>query len=119
MLAEDETRLGPRREVVRGSDGARGAVLLTDGPELLESRGALDGRLVHTGGGEEVVGSAVRVDSADLGGAGGRVVGTEGLDDVVLDQRVLGPAVDGQVAVAVGPIIGGVRDGAGKKNEIS
>ena len=81
-------------------DGTAGAVLLADGPVLLEGGGALDGRLVGAGGLEESVGAAVDLGGADGGGGGGRVVGTEGLDDVELDQRALGPAVEGEVPVA-------------------
>ena len=81
-------------------DGAAGAVLLADGPVLLEGGGALNGRLVGAGGLEESVGAAVDLGSADGGGGGGRVVGTEGLNDVELDQRALGPAVEGEVPVA-------------------
>jgi hypothetical protein len=81
-------------------DGAAGAVLLADGPVLLEGGGTLNGRLVGAGGLEESVGAAVDLGSADGGGGGGRVVGTEGLNDVELDQRALGPAVEGEVPVA-------------------
>jgi len=81
-------------------DGAAGAVLLADGPELLEGGGTLDGRLVGAGGLEEGVGAAVDLGGANGGGGGGRVVGAEGLNDVELDQRALGPAVEGEVPVA-------------------
>jgi hypothetical protein len=81
-------------------DGAAGAVLLADGPVLLEGGGTLDGGLVGASGLEEGVGAAVDLSGADGGGGGGRVVGTEGLNDVELDQRALGPAVEGEVPVA-------------------
>ena len=81
-------------------DGAAGAVLLADGPVLLEGGGTLDGRLVGAGGLEEGVGAAVDLGGANGGGGGGRVVGAEGLNDVELDQRALGPAVEGEVPVA-------------------
>ena len=47
-----------------------------------------------------------------MAGGGGRVVGAVGLDDVVLDERAARPAVDGEVAVAVGLVGAGVRNGA-------
>jgi hypothetical protein len=93
-------------------DGATGAVLGADSPILLESRGALDRRLVGTSGLEEGVGAAVDLGRADGARTGGRVVAAEGLDDVELDQRALGPAVEGEVPVAVGLDVGIVGDGA-------
>ena len=80
-------------------DGAAGAVLLADGPVLLEGGGTLDGRLVGAGGLEEGVGAAVDLGRAHGGGGGGGIVGAEGLDDVELDKRALGPAVEGEVPV--------------------
>lgn len=81
-------------------DGAAGAVLLADSPVLLEGGGTLNRGLVGAGGLEKGVGAAVDLGRADGGGGGGRVVGAEGLDDVELDQRGLGPAVEGEVPVA-------------------
>jgi hypothetical protein len=42
----------------------------------------------------------------------GRVVRAEVLDDIVLDEGVAGPAVDGKVGVTVGVVGAGVGDGA-------
>ena len=99
--AELETGLGPGVEVGADVDRARRAVALADRPELVEGAGALDGGLVDTLRLGNGVGAAVLVDGAELGRLRRRVVVAEGLDDVVLDQRVLGPPVDGQVAVAL------------------
>jgi hypothetical protein len=101
----------PGVEVGSDIDGAAGAVVLADGPVLLKGRGAVDGGLVGAGGLEDVVDAAVDGDGALEGGGGGGVVGAEGLDDVVLDQGAAGPAVDGEVAVAVGAEGSGVGDG--------
>lgn len=81
-------------------DGAAGAVLLADSPVLLEGGGTLNGRLVGAGSLEKGVGAAVDLGGANGAGGGRRVVRTEGLDDVELDQRALGPAVEGEVPVA-------------------
>jgi hypothetical protein len=90
--------------------GAAGALLPPDGPELLECGGAHDGRLVDARGRVDVVRAAVRRDVAlerpRLVRREVRVV----LDDVVLDQRVRRPAVDGQVARARGVVGAGERD---------
>lgn len=87
-------------------------MILADGPVLLKGLSAVDGGGVGTGLGEDVVGAAINLDGALLLSTGGGVVVTELLDDVVLDQRVLGPSVDGEVAVAVGLVLSLVRDGS-------
>jgi hypothetical protein len=110
VRAEDEAGALPRREVIAGGDGARGAVLLADGPELLEGLGALDRRLVGACGLEEVVDAAVGSNRAELGSTSRRVVRAEALNDVVLNQGVLSPAVDSEIAVAVGTVIRSVSD---------
>lgn len=92
-------------------DGAADALGGTDGPVLLEGAGALDGGGVGAGGDVDVVGAPVGGDGAHAGGARGGVVGAVGLDDVVLYEGVGGPAVDGEVAVAVGAVSAGVGDG--------
>ena len=66
--------------MVGHGDGATGALLATDGPELLEGRGTLDGRGVVALGDEDVVDAAVGGDGALVLSAGGGVVGTEVLD---------------------------------------
>src|SRR5690606_9130941 len=63
-----------------------------EGPGALDGGGVVAGRLV------DVVGAAVAGDRA-LVGAGGPV-GAPVVDDVVLDERVPGPAVQRQVRVA-------------------
>lgn len=93
--AHVQARRLPRVEVVRGRDGAARAVRLTHGPVLVERCGALDGRLVHARLLVDVVGGAVGDDGALERAAGRRVVRAERLGDVVLDERVRGPAVDG------------------------
>jgi hypothetical protein len=113
VRAELEAGLGPGVEVGADVDGARGAVVLADGPELVEGAGALDRRLVDAAGLGDGVGAAVLRDGAELGGLGRGVVVAERLDDVVLDQRVLGPPVDGQVAVALRAEGAREVDGAG------
>ena len=112
MGAELETGAGPGVEVVLHVDGAAGALLLADGPVLVEGGGAIDGGLVDALGAVDVVDTAVRGDGPETGGARARVVGAEVLDDVVLYERVASPAVDGEVRVAVGGVGAGVVDGA-------
>lgn len=97
--------------MVRGGDGALAAQVATDAPVLGEGAAvALDGRRVCAGGLVDVVGGVVAVDGSDRGQARARVVVSVVLDDVVLDERVGGPSVDGQVAVPIG------REGAGESD---
>lgn len=104
--------LRPGIEVGADIDAALGAVLLADGPVLLEGLGAVNRGGVGAGGLEDLVGAAVNIDGSLALSAAGGVVGAEGLDDVVLDERALGPAVDGEVAVTVGGVLSGEADGS-------
>jgi hypothetical protein len=104
---------GPGVNVRAEVDAAAGAVLGAHRPVLLEGRGALDRGLVLAGRLEQRVGAAVDLGGADGAGGRGRVVAAEGLDDVELDERGLGPAVEGQVPVAGGLHVGVVGDGPG------
>jgi hypothetical protein len=78
------------------------ALVGTNRPELLEGLGTIDGRLVVAGRDCELVVASVGCDTAAVGGSGGGVVSAEVLNDVVLDERVTGPSVDGKIGVAVG-----------------
>lgn len=93
-------------------DGAGRALVLTNRPVLLKGPGAVDGRLVGAGGLGNLVRGAVRGDGALVLRLRRRVVRAKVLDDVVLDERVAGPAVDGEVRVAVGVVLARVGDGA-------
>lgn len=105
--------LGPSIEMVASRDGAANTLLRADRPVLGESLGAVDGRSVGAGCGVDVVGAAVRSDgSLELHAVAG-VVGAVGVEDVVLDERVAGPAVDAEVGVAGGVEGAGVFDGSG------
>jgi hypothetical protein len=111
VVSEVKTSVLPGLEMSTGVDGTAGALVATDRPKLLEGLAVtLDGRSVGTGAGVDVVNGTIDGDLALLGRAGRGVVGTEALNDVVLDQRAAGPAVDGEVAVAVGLVRARVLD---------
>lgn len=97
MLAERHASALPRVEEDGRVDGAADAVLGADGPVLLEGRGAVDRGLLRAGALIELVGAVGRLDAAPGFAGAARVVVAVGVDDVVLDQRVAGPAVDGEV----------------------
>lgn len=106
-----ESNVTPGIKVSSSVDSATGALVATNRPVLLESAGALDGGSVSASAGVDVVDRAVDVDLALLCGTCRRVVGSKVLHDVVLDERVASPAVDGKVAVAVGIVGARVVDG--------
>jgi hypothetical protein len=82
---------------------------------LRERPRPLDGRLVDTLSSVKGVVAAVgRVVSANRPGlAGGENI--PAFDDVVLDERVAGPAVEGEVARSLRVVCAGVLDGPGRK----
>lgn len=97
-LAEVEAALPlPLGEVLVGVDAAADALGAADGPVLVERRRAEDRGLVGAARLVDVVGAAVVVDGAEALRARRGVVRAVGLDDVVLDEGVGGPAVEGEV----------------------
>lgn len=102
----------PGVEVGLHVDGTRAALVLANRPVLVEGLGAVDGGLVDTLGLGDLVRGAVRGNGALDCGVGGGVVGAEVLNNVVLDQRVAGPAVDGEIGIALGFVGTRVGDGA-------
>lgn len=101
VLAKLHAGVSPGVEVVLHVDAATDTLLSADRPVLVEGPGTVNGGLVVTGGLVEVVSATVGVDSALVGGSAAGVVGAVGLDNVVLDERVAGPAVDGEVTVTL------------------
>jgi hypothetical protein len=92
-------------------DGTADALVDADRPVLVKGPGALDRGLVNALCLVDVVDRAVDGDAAETGGARRGVKGAEVLDDVVLDEGVAGPAVDGKVGVAIGAVGARVVDG--------
>ena len=76
-------------------------------PELLERRGTINRGLVVPPGREDVVASAIACNGPLALCCGSWVVRSVRLDDVVLDQCISSPAINGKVAVAVG-LVGSV-----------
>jgi len=86
---------------------------VADRPELLESLRAINRWFVVARGGEDVVVSTVTVHRPLPRGSGGGIVGTVGLDDIVLDERVQCPAIDRKVTVPVRLVSTAVLDHSG------
>jgi hypothetical protein len=101
VLTELHALAGPRIKVSLHVDRTAGALVLANRPVLLKGRGAINRRLVGAGSLRNLVLRLRR-----------RVVRAEVLDNVVLDERVAGPAVDGEVGVAVGVVGARVGNGA-------
>jgi hypothetical protein len=111
------SKLTPRIKMRLDINRAAHTLLLPNAPELLESRRAINTRLVGARGLKDIVGAAVGGDGALFLSSRSRVVGAVGLDNVVLDQGVARPAVERDVAVD-GPgvpsaAVGDVADAAG------
>jgi len=101
---------GPGIEVSLHVNRAGRALVLTNRPVLLKGLGAINGWLVGAGRLGDLVGRTVGRHGALVLGLGRGVVSSKVLNDVVLDERVAGPAVDGKVGVAVGVVGTGVGD---------
>jgi len=93
--------LGPGLEVVARGNLAAGALVTPDRPKLVEGLPPLDRRLIDALRLVNVIRAAVTGDAAFALRPLAGVVAAEVLDDVVLDERLLGPAVEGQVRVAL------------------
>lgn len=92
----------PGLEELARVDGAAVALLLADGPVLLEGAGPLDGGLVDARRLVQSVGAAGGLERAARLRAVARVVLAVVLEDVVLHERVLSPAVDAEVLLGGG-----------------
>jgi hypothetical protein len=101
---ELQAKLGPGVEVVSSSDGTRRALVLANAPVLVEGSGTRDGGLVGADALVDIVNGAVGGDGAHVLETAAGVVGAVGLEDVVLDEGVLAPAVDGEVGVTLGRV---------------
>ena len=89
----------PGVDVVGEGDGSAGTLVAADGPVLLEGGGTNDGWLVGTGGDEEIVDGSIGGNGTSVGSTRRWVVGTEVLNDIVLNQWVLGPSVNSEIRV--------------------
>jgi hypothetical protein len=98
-------------------DHATNALLLPDRPVLLERACTIDTWLIVAGSLQDVVSAAISSDGSLLLSSRSRVVRPVGLDNVVFNQWVAGPAVQRDVAVNIGSVpgtrVGDVADAAG------
>ena len=101
VASEPHTLRVPVVEVVLNSDATARPLGLTDGPELVEGGGTVDGGLVDTLGLADLVRAAVGGDTTLLLTVLAGVVGAVVFNDVVFDEGVAGPAIDGKVCVTL------------------
>jgi hypothetical protein len=94
----------PRVEMGLNRDGSANTLLLPHRPVLLKGRGTINRRLVGTGRLQDIIGATISSDAALLLCSRAGVVAAVCLDDVVLDERVARPSVQGDVAVDVGGV---------------
>lgn len=88
--------------MILGGNGPPDALRLPHRPILLEGLSALDGRCIGSGRRVDVVGASVGGNGAFVRSSAAGVIRAVGLDNVVLDQRGGGPAVNAQITVSAG-----------------
>ena len=71
-----------------------------DGPVLLKGFSAVNRGLIGASRDVDVVGTAIGLDGPLVLASAAGIVGPVGLNDVVLDEGIPCPAIDGQVPVA-------------------
>jgi hypothetical protein len=89
----------PRIKMVASRHRPTHPMILPHGPILCKALRAIDRRRIHKLVCIDVVGTPVGINCPFESAARRRVVGSEGLHDVVLNQGVARPAVDREVAV--------------------
>ncbi len=96
MLSQVQPSLGPSSKVIGQGDGAAAGSLVDAVRDvLLECRCAGDGRLVGLLVFPDLVRRTVRLELAQLLALGGPLAVRGVLLDIILDQGVTGPAVNG------------------------
>lgn len=90
----------PSIEVIRSGHGTTRPLVLTNRPVLVEGRSASDGGLVHLLVFIDVVDRSITGDLSLVGHAATRVVAAVVFQDVVLDQGIGGPTINGEIGIA-------------------
>lgn len=90
--------------MVTGGDSSPNSLRSSHTPELGKGLCTLNGRGIRAYSGVDIVHRSVGGDLALVGGARAGVVGSVGLDDVVFVKWACGPAVDGEIGVAIGRV---------------
>lgn len=88
--------------MVSGSDRSADSLRGSDGPVLVKGLRSGDRGRVDASGLVDVIGPSIGSDSTFVGKTCAGIVGTERLENIVLDEWVRRPAVNGQVCVAIG-----------------
>lgn len=86
---------------------------------MLKGHCALDGGLVRACAHVDIIHSSIGGDGALFCGAGGRVVSAEVFNDVVLDERIGGPTVNGEITIAIGAVGTTVGDWPGTQKLVN
>lgn len=107
-----QANLLPRSNVVREGDGTASPLALADAEVLIEGLSALNAGSVGADDLVDVVSAAVAGHGAQLRAGRTGVVGSVGLDDIVLNEGARGPAVESEQRVATSVEASRVCDGA-------
>lgn len=112
MGAKRHAMRGPGVKMVARGHRATDSMRCANRPVLRESLSTVDRRSVDTSRRVDVVGAAIRLNGPLEFTAGAGIVRAKTLNNVVLDERVAGPAVNSQVRVAIGLVSPGILDRA-------
>lgn len=116
MGSQIQAGLFPRVEVVLNRDGAAAGARSSPVRDVLgKGLGAGDGRLVDLGVLPDVIGGSIALQGPDLGALCRALVVRRVLLDIVLDERVPCPAVDGHEHGAASARGGAVEGDVPKK----
>jgi hypothetical protein len=113
VISEPQSVGIPGVEVGLHVDTSAGALVPANREILLKCANSINRGLVDASLGVNVIGASVGVDGALIVASAAGVICAKVLDNVVLNQRVASPAVDGEVTVALGGKVTAVVDGAG------
>lgn len=102
VVSNGKAGVGPGVKVTAGVDLPARSLLPPNRPVLIESLIAIDARGVVTGRLANIVDSIIAMYLTEGLSIRRGVVGAKVLHDVVLDERIPHPTVDGEVAVPVG-----------------
>lgn len=94
--------------MVSRSDIAANPLLRAHRPKLIEGRATHNRRLVNPLRLIDIISSAITLDSSALLGPAAGVIRPIALNDIVLDQRILGPPIERQIRVLVDAAPGAV-----------
>ena len=107
-----QASVGPGIKMAASLHSATRALIGADREVLIEGPRAVNAGLVDAGVPGQPISTAVTGHCAQICSLGRGVIAAKVLDDIVLDEWVASPTVDGEIAVAVILVGTGILDGS-------